>query len=147
MLRQAQQLKKFMKRILFCFFICVGGVLSAQNQMLALSQLQNNGTIYTYEEKPYTGTVYEKYDNGNIVCWGEMKDGKREGKWTYWYSSGVKKRESHYVNNQKEESTYYWHENGTLTKEIIFRANQNIDQKFWDSTGTRLKNPQFEVFK
>ena len=128
-----------------CFFFSLTVALFAQNQKVELRQLHQSNTVYFYEEKPYTGIVYEKHENGNIGLWGELKNGKREGVWTYWYSSGTKKRETTYVNNQKEGNTYYWHENGILAKTITFRANQNIDQKLWDITGTRLKNPQFLI--
>lgn len=136
-----------MKEILACFFSCLGLALCAQNQKIELHQLQKNGNIYLFEETPYTGTVYEKYENGNIGLVGDIKQGKREGTWTYWYSTGEKKRETTYVNNQKEGYSYYWYTNGTLAKEITFRANQNIDQKLWNTNGSRLKNPQFEIFK
>ncbi|MCL2327901.1 MAG: hypothetical protein FWC39_05235 [Bacteroidetes bacterium] len=133
--------------LLATIFSCFAIALFAQNQKVELRQLQQSNNVYFYEEKPYTGMVYEKYENGSIGLWGELKNGKREGVWTYWYRSGTKKRETTFVNNQKEGTTYYWHENGSLAKEITFRANQNIDQKLWDNSGTRLKNPRFEIFK
>lgn len=137
-----------MKSALFaCFFLCSTYTLFAQNQRIELSKLQKNDGLYFFAEKPYTGIVYEKYENGNIGLVGEIKNGKRENVWTYWYSTGVKKRESTYANNVKEGKSYYWHNNKILAKEITFRANQNIDQKTWNTDGSRQKNSQFEIFK
>ena len=78
---------------------------------------------------------------------GEYKNGRKEGTWTYWYSTGEKKRESTYRDNKKEGTTYYWHQNGQMAKEITYRDDKNIDQKLWDDKGNRLKNPTFESFK
>ncbi|MDR0941523.1 MAG: hypothetical protein LBM68_04780 [Bacteroidales bacterium] len=129
------------------FYLCCIGSLYAQNQTIELHTLQKIGDVYMFNEKPYTGIVYEKHENGSIGLVGELQNGKRENVWTYWYSTGVKKRETTYINNKKEGSSYYWHTNGTLAKEVTFRTNQNIDQKLWNNSSARLKNPQFEIFK
>lgn len=103
--------------------------------------------ISFYEGKPYTGKVFAKHPNGNLGLVGEYQNGKKIGTWTYWYSTGEKKRESTYQENKKEGTTYYWHPNGQVAKEITYRNDKNIDQKLWDAKGNRLKNPTFESFK
>lgn len=116
-------------------------------QNTELSKLTNNDDLYYLNGKPYTGKVFAKHENGSIGMVGEIKNGKKEGTWTYWYSTGEKKRETTFINNKKEGITYYWHPNGQVAKEIMYRDDKNIDQKLWDANGNRLKNPSFESFK
>ncbi|MDR2962959.1 MAG: hypothetical protein LBU90_04925 [Bacteroidales bacterium] len=135
-------------KYLFVFLnIFASCALCAQSQAVELHNLQKNDNLYVYNNQAFTGTVYARHANGNIGLWGNIENGKREGVWTYWYSSGIKKRETNFVNNQKEGYTYFWHENGTLAKELYFRANQNISQKLWNSNGNRLKSPQYHTHK
>lgn len=126
-----------------CVFISSLGF--SQNTELSKLSLQDDE--YYLNGKPYTGKVFAKHENGNIGMVGEVKNGKKEATWTYWYSTGEKKRESTYINNKKEGITYYWHQNGQVAKEIMYRDDKNIDQKLWDANGNRLKNPSFDSFK
>lgn len=143
LLKQLKKMKKIslILSLLFCITIAV-----AQNTELSKLTVTDN-ELYYLNNKPYTGKVFAKHDNGNIGLVGEIKNGKKEGTWTYWYSNGKKKRESTYINNKKEGITYYWHPNGQVAKEIMYRDDKNIDQKLWDANGNRLKNPGFQQFK
>jgi len=109
--------------------------------------VKNDLGIYTLNGKVYTGSAFKKFENGNIGIIGQIKDGKMEGTWTWFYSNGEKKRESIYINNKKEGLTYYWHPNGIKAKEIMYRDDRNIDQKLWDENGNRKKNPSFDSWK
>ena len=99
--------------------------LTAQNT--EMSKLQEENNLYYLNGKVYTGKVYAKHDNGSIGLVGEFQNGMKVGTWTYWYSTGEKKRESQYTNNKKEGITYYWYQNGQLAKEIMYRDDKNID--------------------
>lgn len=134
-----------MKTIILLSVIFASFAGFAQNK--DLSELSIKDNLYYLDNKPYSGKVYAKHDNGNIGLMGECKDGKKENTWTYWYSTGEKKRESSFINNKKEGITYYWHPNGQVAKEIMYRDDKNIDQKLWDANGNRLKNPSFDSFK
>lgn len=135
-------------KFLFVFLtMCVCSAACAQQHVVELHTLQKNDDLFFFNNQAFTGTVYERHANGNIGLWGNIEQGKREGTWTYWYSTGVKKRETNFVNNAKEGYTYFWHENGVLAKELYFRANQNMSQKLWDNTGSRLKSPQYHIHK
>ncbi len=48
-----------------------------------------NGIIYLPNEtKPFTGKNLCKYENGQKQTEGNYKDGKLDGKWTYWNENG-----------------------------------------------------------
>ena len=51
--------------------------------------LIRNGIIYLPNEtKPFTGNNLCKYENGQIKSEGNYKDGKLDGKATYWHENG-----------------------------------------------------------
>lgn len=143
-----------MKR-LFCAILVVLLSLTAFSQNVEFSKLttkwvtegREDVEIAYYNGSAYTGKVYAKHPNGKLGLVGEYVNGKKEGTWTYWYSTGEKKRESTFHENKKEGTTYFWHQNGQVAKEITYRNDKNIDQKLWDDKGNRLKNPTFESFK
>lgn len=134
-----------MKNLYFtviCLFINTLAI--AQNT--DVSKLREVDSLYYINGKLYTGKVYAKHDNGNIGMVGEVKNGRREGTWTFYYSNGKKKRETRYINNKREGLTYYWYENGQLAKEIMYRDDCNIDQKLWYENGKK-KEITWDKFK
>ena len=143
-----------MKKFLF-FIIASLFATTVFSQNVELSKLTSKWVeqgreeieIFCLDNKPYSGKVYAKHPNGKIGLIGEFANGQKEGTWTYWYSTGEKKRESVYQKGKKEGTTYYWHPNGQMAKEITYRNDKNIDQKLWDDKGNRLKNPTFESFR
>ena len=48
--------------------------------------------------KPFTGNNLCEYSNGQVKSKGETKDGKKHGKWTFWYDNGQILSEKHYKN-------------------------------------------------
>ena len=56
-----------------------------------------NGIFYLPNEtKPFTGNKLCEYENGKIKTEGNLKDGKKDGKWTAWYENGQIKAEANY---------------------------------------------------
>jgi len=132
-----------MKKIaLLASTLLITFVIYAQAPVL-ISDLQKKDRLYYKDGKPFTGMCYDKHPNGKIGIKGQIKDGLKEGTWTWWYSTGQKKRETDFVADKKEGITSYWYENGQKQKELMFRQDKNIDQKLWDEQGNRLPNPSF----
>ena len=50
--------------------------------------------------KPFTGENLCKYENGQNKSKGKVKDGKRNGKWTYWHENGQIKEERNYKDGE-----------------------------------------------
>lgn len=132
-----------MKKALLTVSILFFAVMAYCQPPVLLSELEKIDKLYYQDGKPYSGTCYEKHDNGKIAIKGQMKNGKKEGAWIYWYSDGQKRRETTYIENKKEGLTYYWYVNGQKQKEIMFKQDKNIDQKLWDELGNRMPNPSF----
>jgi len=92
--------------------------------------------------KVYTGKAYDKYKNNQVGMSGEIKNGYFEGKWTWWYEDGSKKRQTTYKNGIKTGYSYWWYKNGQKKSQIKFINNRNVEQKRWDKRGKLLPNPR-----
>jgi len=132
-----------MKKALLILSILFISILANSQPPIQISELEKVDKMYMKDGKPYSGSCYEKHENGKIAIKGQIKNGKKEGTWTYWYSDGQKRRETNFSENKKEGLTYFWYENGQKQKEIMFKQDKNIDQKLWDEEGNRMPNPTF----
>ena len=81
---------------------------------------RTNG-IYRYyakgENKPYTGVLFAKYQNGNYSSWQEYVDGLGQGMWINYYENGNYKEVGNYNNNLVEGPIKKYYENGVLKAE------------------------------
>jgi len=58
-------------------------------------------------------TVIQYYATMELRCRGELKDGKREGLWQYWYENGNLQAEATYVGGREDGDYRVWREDGT----------------------------------
>ena len=78
----------------------------------------NDLTLFDYlhylpnESEPFTGNNLCNYENGQVKTKGEIKDGKLDGKWTYWYENGQIEREQYFKDGNIEGKQTSWYENG-----------------------------------
>ena len=75
---------KIIRFIAFIFLSCLCG--------LSLSKDLN--------DKLFTGTHIEKYQNGNTKYEVHYVNGKKEGLETFWYNSGLRYIETNYINDK-----------------------------------------------
>ena len=55
------------------------------------SLLERGGLKYeSNSTKPYSGKVFDLWDNGSEKLEGSYKKGGREGLWIFWYDNGQK---------------------------------------------------------
>ena len=114
-------------------------------------------------QKPYTGDVFELYDNGNRKLSGILKGGKLDKEWIEWYSNGQMMSKKNYIdgikngnsvmwyeNGQKKyERTYKdgkedglwtgWYENGQKKYEGTYKDGNQISSKCWDEEGNECE--------
>lgn len=119
-----------------------------------------NGILY-FKKNPYSGTVQQFYENGNLKSTSTYNQGKREGKYIGFYPNQkkwferfytegikVKTHKGWYKNEQQmfeyqfnNEGIYNgvvkeWHINGQLAKHFNFENGKETgSQKMWQSTG------------
>ena len=98
---------------------------------------ERDGVIYLLNKtKPFSGKNLCKYENGQNKSKGIIKDGKWNGKATYWYKKGQIKfertykfgqieREKNYQNGELIGLTHYqYNENGQIEKVEYYKDNQ-----------------------
>jgi len=104
----------------------------------------------------------EEFDENQFIGRGFLKDGKKEGLWTYFYETGEIKHEIDYKNGIEDGSFKLFYENGQIAVEstnvngktvglfIEYYENGNLKQvteyidgkgyaiDFWDKDGNQL---------
>jgi uncharacterized protein len=85
------------------------------------------------------------YPDGTLRIEGAYKDGKREGKWTYWYANSNKWSEGFYKADIRDGKSTVWHENGLKYYEGIYKAGERTGNwRFWDEEGELLKKINYD---
>ena len=99
------------KTILITLLLIVGCSKEPINEN---SLVDRNDVKYQQDsQKPYSGEIFDLYDNGNKKIEGSYKDGKEDGLWTQWYENGQKKFEQTYKDG-KGISSKRWNEDGSV---------------------------------
>ena len=120
---------------------------------------QNNVYIKKFSDEIVNGKVFQMFGDMKVPL-GKMKDGKKEGKWIYWYPNGQKKSvltykdekldglfTIWYENGQKKVKRTYkdgepdgletkWYENGQKRLEETWKDGEWISEKEWDEDGS-----------
>ena len=52
---------------------------------------------------------------------GSLKNGKREGVWTFWHKNGQKRSEGPYKAGEQEGVWTFWYENGNVMKAVTYK--------------------------
>ncbi len=114
-----------MKKIyLFVLLLALAGCAAKK---VNFDQLQDrNGLFYLVNEaKPFTGEVIS-YVAGKVEFEGEVKNGLKEGIWTYYYPTGQKKMEGQFTDGLKEGTWSYWKENGQPDVTEIYKMGKRL---------------------
>ena len=88
------------------------------------SDVENKDVLYylTGQDNPFTGTSKCVYsDTGQIKSLGEIRDGKRDGKYTWWHENGQIKSEVNYKDGKQDGKWTTWHENGWIMSELNYK--------------------------
>ena len=119
-------------------------------------QLRGDTVYLPNKDKPFTGKNLCKYENGQNKSKGEIKDGKLDGKWTYWHKNGQIKKEmwwdgifnrsteyqynnsgqieskENYIYDKLTSSTLYeYHLNGNIQSESSFKDGIEDGKEIW----------------
>lgn len=85
------------------------------------------------------------YPDGQKRIEGEFKDGKRQGKWTYWYDNGNRWSQASYKAGILDGKSTVWHENGSKYYEGRYRnGNRAGHWRFWDKDGNLTKEISYD---
>lgn len=87
------------------------------------------------------GLVVEKHPNGAKSAEGRMKDGEREGSWTFWDEAGNKIEEGEYRGGKKQGAWKGWDEKGNVATESAFEADRELrhTEISYDDKGRKVR--------
>ena len=89
---------------------------------------ERDGTYYEVNsEKPFSGKVLGKYENGKTEYRGKYKDGYLNGVATWWYENGKKDSEGTVKNGKKNGLYTDWYENGQKSSEKTYNDGKKMD--------------------
>ena len=108
---------------------------------------EEDGLLYDKPEseggKPFSGLLYETYDDGAIAFYGYVTDGMYDGEKVNFYKNGQMKVYCKMKLGGYYGKCYHWYENGQL-KEIreISEDRKHEWIKRWDENGVLLEDRQ-----
>ena len=66
--------------------------------------IDRGGLMYApNDDEPFTGSVFDFYDNGQRKFDGRYRKGLMNGKWTYYHENGQKRTEANYKDGEEIE--------------------------------------------
>jgi antitoxin component YwqK of YwqJK toxin-antitoxin module len=84
------------------------------------------------------------YKDNKLQSEGMLKDGKKEGKWVFYYDNGNKWSEGYFKNGIEQGTRTVYYENGKKRYEGSFRNGDKTGLwKFWDKNGELIKEIRF----
>ena len=85
--------------------------------------------------KPFTGILYDEYDNGQPGEEERYIDGYQDGPFKRWYENGQLREEGMKRRGFAPDKTTEWHENGALKSIEKREWGVEVSYKEWDKNG------------
>ena len=108
--------------LLFSIFISINSYGGIFNESICFETDGQNIVFLPNETDAYTGKYLCKYNNGQKEKEGNYKDGKLDGKWTWWNKKGQKIKQKNYKNGKLDGKLIEWFQfNGEIKREEIYK--------------------------
>ena len=108
--------------ILFSIFISINSYGGIFSETICFETDGQNIVFLPNDINPYTGKYLCKYDNGQKEKEGNYKDGKLDGKWSWWNKKGQKLRQKNYKNGKLDGKLIEWFQfNGQVKREENYK--------------------------
>jgi len=112
--------------------------------MSQTNQKYADGKWRYYEKgssEPFTGILYGKYDNGNLLTRQHFVNGIGEGKWYNYYENGNLREAGTYIQDRVEGPMKKYDENGQVRAEGMYKDWRiRVGKwKYYDANGQLLK--------
>lgn len=95
-------------------------------------ELEYDGDILVFEGVPFTGRAYELLSNGQKGYLSEYKDGLKHGITTYFYPSGKKMEEGHFIKGLKDGPELQWDRDGNLVMRCVYNQDKLTRQEIYN---------------
>ena len=99
-------------------------VANTDNPSLRESDFSGTTNNLYYNRVPFTGIIYDSYNNGAVKNEARYRNGVKEGLCSSWYENGKIRFKKYYLNGQINIPSKSWYENGKRESEIIRISSQ-----------------------
>jgi len=101
-----------------------------------------------FNDEPISGKVYGYFGdekNPKKVYIGNVRNGKKEGKWvSYYHSTGKKRFEYNFKDGKQDGLSVEWNENGQKNLELTFKVGKEDGRyTLWYDNGQKLSEHLF----
>ena len=128
-----------MKRLLLLLLLFIG--LAWGQKEYNINHIIEQDSIYKkkFSDEIVNGNVYVMFDDMKVPL-GKMKNGKKEGIWTDWYSNGRIKSKTSWKNGNISGTCYYYRLlNGTIEFRTENINSNDYTKFFYDNSGNMSK--------
>ena len=113
------------KKVLLISLLLIVGCGSDTIKLESNNLIDRGGLMYApNDDEPFTGIVFDFYENGEKKLDGNYRKGLMNGKWTYYYENGQKKVEAMMKDGKLDEKATRWHENGKKESEGTYKNGE-----------------------
>ena len=104
---------------------------------MTFEELEKREDIYYFKgsDTPYTGKVFDFYENGQKRFESNWKNGEMNGLSMIWYENGQMKNESNWKDGKADGVYVDWHENGQKMYEGTNKNGEKVSAKYWNNKG------------
>jgi antitoxin component YwqK of YwqJK toxin-antitoxin module len=134
-------MKKLYPLLSVLFFISFG-FSQKEYHYNELIEMDNGLWTVKFSDEPISGKIYSGFgEDGNLKKGyiGNIVNGKKEGKWVFYYhSTGKKIYEDNYKDGKQDGFSFSWYENGQKQVEKPFKDGK-LDGlwTYWDDNGNK----------
>ena len=107
-----------------------------------MSLLVRRGDVFYQQDspEPYTGPVFDLWENGNKMLDGSFKNSVKDGRWMEWFDNGQPEKQYNYRYGQKHGYWAEWHSNGLLAVEGSYvDGKEDGNWTYWYRSGQKEK--------
>jgi antitoxin component YwqK of YwqJK toxin-antitoxin module len=118
----------FLVNFLMSFTACAqnkDNTLLDSTQMYSMTETYSKYNSQQYflrgSDKPFTGFLYAKYDNGQLESVQQFVNGVGNGVWINYAPDGIKECQGTYVDNRVEGPVTFYYEDGSIKSRGQYR--------------------------
>lgn len=108
---------------------------------------QSNGKVmeeFTIREGRENGKVSFYYPSGDLMEVGYYANGEKDGKWLKWNNEGTKISEASYRKGKKDGTWIIWNDVGTKLYEMNYDAGRKVGAwKMWNEQGKLIEEKDY----
>ena len=101
--------------------------------------IEERSDVVYYKQTPFSGTLKNHYENGQLERKETFKDGKRYGTHEWYYENGQLKEKETYKDGKANGPHISYHENGQLYIKGTYKDDKGVGTlEMYDEDGTVL---------